>query len=50
MTSLCMTWENGAAYEEGKKEDELEIFRNALDTMLDKWEDGKLKELKEIKL
>lgn len=45
MTSLCMAWENGAAYEEGKKEDEFEIFRDVLDTVLDKWEDRELKEI-----
>ena len=49
MHSLCEVWENGRAYEEGKKEDELEIFRDTLDTVLYKWEQGKLNELKEVK-
>ena len=49
MHSLCRAWENGRAYEEGKKEDELETFRDALDTILYKWESGKLNEIKEIK-
>ena len=49
MHSLCRAWENGRAYEEGKKEDELEIFRDTLDAVLYKWESGKLNELKEVK-
>ena len=49
ITLLCKTWESGRAYEEGKKEDELEIFRDTLDTVLYKWESGKLNELKEVK-
>ena len=49
MTLLCKTWESGRTYERGKKEDELETFRETLDTILYKWESGKLNELKEIK-
>lgn len=49
MTLLCKTWESGRAYEKGKKEDEFDAFRETLDMILDKWEQGELKELKEIK-
>ncbi len=50
MNSLCRVWESGGSYERTEKEDEFEIFRDVLDTILYKWEQGKLKELKEIKL
>lgn len=49
MTLLCKTWESGRAYERGKKEDEIETFRETLDMILEKWGSGKLNELKEIK-
>lgn len=49
MTLLCKTWESGRAYEKGKKEDELDTFRETLDMILEKWGSGKLNELKEIK-